>query len=226
MSNRAFRLLAVLALAFVPAACDKDVAGSGGDIPVGVVNVDKVAEDLGWQREMKANFESVEKQLSNAWQDKKNQYDAEVNAQAKRYGLPPGAKLTPQQDQELGQMIQMRQQVLGQLQQAAQQRMGAYRGEWIKQYRDALDPAIRAVANEKRVRIILMKNDGMMFVDTTTDLTDAVTAAAKAKPPILSAVPIPQLPPVQELPAPGAATRPATSDATPSLAPPATAPKK
>jgi Skp family chaperone for outer membrane proteins len=236
MSHRVFGMVTVSVLALVLGACDKPSGtAAGADAApkvhdLGVVDLDRVATDLGWIKEMETNLKTLEQQFKNELQTKQDQYGVEVQAQFKRYAPKEGDKLNPQQEQDLNQMVLVRRQVLGQLQQAAAQQFQGYKGEWIRRYREALTPVVRDVASEKKVKVIFTKTDTVMYVDFTCDLTAAVTDAARARPPVLASVPVPQLPAVPELPAPGTgvgATQPATGGAAaPAIAPkPAAAPK-
>jgi Skp family chaperone for outer membrane proteins len=231
MSYRVFGMVTVSALALALGACDKGTSSANGAADaaakgqeLGVVDLDRVATDLGWIKEMETNLKTLEQQFKNELQARQDQYGAEVQSQFKRYAPKEGDKLNPQQEQDLNQMVLVRRQVLGQLQQAAAQQFQAYKGEWIRRYREALQPVVRDVASAKKVRVVFTKTDTVMYVDTPADMTSAVTDSARARPPVLASVPVPQLPAVPELPAPGtsAATQPATGATAPA---PATAPK-
>jgi Skp family chaperone for outer membrane proteins len=230
MSYRVFTSTAVCALALsLAAACDKTNSTAttqpgpkGPD--VGIVDLDQVATDLGWFREMKTNLEVLEKQFKGDLQARQDQFQGEVQAELKRLGLKEGDKLTPQQDQMLGQMVLVRRQVYGQLQQAANQSYQQYQAEWLKRYREALEPVVKDVGFVQKTKLVLMKSEAVLYSDSTVDLTPAVTAAAREKPPTFSAPPKPQLPPVDLSGAGASATRPAAT--APATAPALGGPRK
>src|SRR5215208_2278055 len=185
MSYRAFGMIAASALCLVLAACDKGTNSANGadaksakGAEVGVVDLDRVAADLGWMKEMDTNLKTLEQQFKNELQARGDQYGAEVQAQFKRYAPKETDKLTPQQEQDLNQMVLVRRQVLGQLQQAAGQQYQGYKGEWIRRYREALQPIVRDVASDKKVQVVITKTDIVMHVGGAADLTSAVTDAA------------------------------------------------
>lgn len=205
-------IFTTLALSLGIVACDKASGSAGGDGKgsggVAVVDLDKVATELGWYKDLDTNLKTIELQFKNDLQARGDRYGAEVQAKVKQYAPKEGDKLTPQQEQELNQMAGVRQQVMAQLQQAAQQQYAVYRGEWLKRYREALQPVVRDVATAKKARLVMVKSDALAFVDDAVDLTGPVTESARAHRPQVAPVPLPQLPTVNELPNPASATQP------------------
>ncbi len=201
--------------------------GGGGAGAVAVVDLDRVATDLGWIREMQANLMTLDQQLRTDLGRVRDLYDAQIQARQKE--LAPGGpeKLTPAQRETLMQMVAAGRQELAQLQTSAQQQFATYRGDWVKQYREALGPIIRQAAAVRGVSVVLTKTDQVLFADAANaDITDLVVDAAREKPPVLHPVPLPILnvPSGGQLGMPGSttnpsATQPATKPATRPAAP-------
>ncbi len=217
MSYRVSGIVLLVAAAFALNACDKpqtvsaEGGSSGSATAVGVVDLDSVAKELGWMREMENNLKAVEQTFKNDLTEKQAAWGKQITDLQKQYAPKEGDKLTPQQIQNLQQMVAIGQQGMQQLQGVANQQFVNYRAEWVKRYREALEPIVRDVANDKHVKVVFTKTEQIMFVDNTVDITTAVASAARARPPVLAPVDKPELPKVGALPTPEAATQPATT---------------
>jgi Skp family chaperone for outer membrane proteins len=206
--------------------CDKNTGSSGSPGgPSGgagnataVVDLDKVARDLGWLTKLQTNMESYQNQLKNDLQQFQQRYEAQVQQHVKDM-IPPGTKegdkytLSQTQSQELTNYIVAARQEVQQLSQNATQLYNNYRMQWIRQYRDAVSPIVRSVAQDKRMNVVLVQNDNLMYADRSVDLTDAVVDAARKQQPLLTEVPMTHLQgPADIRPnqTPGVATQPST----------------
>ncbi|HEY2589817.1 MAG TPA: OmpH family outer membrane protein [Tepidisphaeraceae bacterium] len=184
------------------AGCKEGGAGGGGRGDAGsgtaVVNVDKVAKDLGWMNQLQANQQTYTSQLKNEFEQYRQKYEQLVQEKAKSM-IPPGTKegekytLTSSQAQDLSTYIATERQQLAGLNQEANQLMNNYKLQWVKQYREALSPIVRQVAQDRKANVVLTQTDLVMFVDRSVDLTDAVVDAARARPPSLTQVPMDHL---------------------------------
>jgi Skp family chaperone for outer membrane proteins len=162
------------------------------------VDIDKVARDLNWMAKLQTNLETYRAQLQSDLANFQKRYESEVQQHVKDMvppGTPEGGKytLSQTQSQELTNYIVQARQQVQQLQQLAEQQFASYRAQWIGQYRDALSPIVRQVAQDKRMNVVLLKNESVMFADRAVDITDAVVDAARAKPPALTEVPMSHL---------------------------------
>lgn len=201
--SSALVLGSLLALVAGPAGCNNDKGSGGGsahsaDGTTAVVDLDRVARDLGWMTKMQANLETYRGQLQADLKRFEGLYQADITAKIKDM-LPPGVKenekvtLTPVQSQNLSNLVMAGRQQIAGLSQRADQQFNAYRINWIKQYREALSPIIRQVAEEKKMNIVIMQGENVLFSDRSVDLTDAVVDAARGKPPALTDVPMTKL---------------------------------
>jgi Skp family chaperone for outer membrane proteins len=207
--------------------CDKGGSSSGGSsgtpaagagAPTAVVDLDKVARDLGWLTKLQANMEAYQTQLKNDLQQFQQRYEAQVQQHVKDM-IPPGTKegdkytLSQTQSQELTNYIVAARQQVQQLGQEANQLYSNYRLQWARQYRDALSPIVRAVAQDKRMNVVLVQNENVMYADRSMDLTDSVVDAARKQPPTLTEVPMTRLqgpPDIRPNQTPNVATQPST----------------
>lgn len=223
-------LIAAIAAA---AGCNKDdqrgtapTASNNG--ATATVDIDKVAKDLNWMAKLQTNRETYVVQLKTDLANFQQRWEGQVQQHVKDMvppGTPEGGKytLSQSQSQELTNYIVQARQQVQQLQQQAEQQLNNYQAQWIRQYRDALSPIVRQVAQDKRMNVVLVQNDAVMFADRSVDLTDAVVDAARAKPPALTEVPMTHLsgPPDIRLNQPStlSATQPSTRPAPPTSQP-------
>lgn len=193
---------------------------SGG--ATAVVDLDKVARDLGWQAKLQSNLETYKTQLQADVKNYDGKYSEQIQREVKGM-IPPNTKaddkytLTPAQSQQLSNLISAGRQQLGQVAQSGNEYFGRYRMEWVKQYREALSPIIRSVAEDKKVNVVISEGDQVLFADRTIDLTDAVVDAARKQPPALTEVPMTHIDAPQTInvgatpPVGGSTTQPATT---------------
>ena len=189
-----------------------DVTAGGAD-RVAVVNLDAVAQSLGWLEDMKGNLETSQKSLQDEFDKVKNTYVVYAKRRQTEMGLKDGDKLTPAQQQEFAQLDAQARQTLGQMQTAANQEFQRYRGEVISQYRTALQPIIREVATKKKMTLVINNVEPVLWADSAVDITDAVEDAARANRPQLHTVTPPKLlkdDATLQMPAPLSTTGPTT----------------
>ena len=169
---------------------------SGG--ATGVVDVDKVARDLGWMNQLQANQQAYANQIKNEFEQYRQKYEQLVQDKAKSM-IPPGTKegekytLSSVQAQDLSTYIATERQQLAGLNQEANQLLNNYKLQWVRQYREALSPIVRQVAQDRKLNVVLTQTDLVIFADRSVDLTDAVVDAARARPPALTQVPMDHL---------------------------------
>jgi Skp family chaperone for outer membrane proteins len=178
---------------------------------VGVVNLDNVFRDLGWSDKLKNNTLDYQKQLGNELSQVYNNYNAQIIEQKKAFMPSDSVKPTPSQQETLNRMGYTAQQAFGQLQNQAKQQLQNYQMEAIKRYRDALMPTVRETAQAKKMTVALTQTDGVMFVDPSVDLSNAVVDSARAHQPLLTDVPMPSLPAAPSITGNGPATLPAAT---------------
>jgi Skp family chaperone for outer membrane proteins len=184
-------------------APEKSEAGSGSGsaaAAIGVVDVNKVVNDLGWANELNSNLTNLQNQLSTELRNVTAQYESQLQQKKRDLGLKEsdslqdiGKKITPQQQQELVVMFNTGRQLLVQLQQAAGQQFENYRQQWFQQWREALNPIVKQVAQDKKLTVVFSTPGPILYTDPSADLTAAVIDAAKLHPPTFKPVQLPQI---------------------------------
>lgn len=223
------------AISFI-AGCDKPGSGSPGTYSpsnsngnTAVVDLNKVFRELGWLTKLQANSDSYKQQLQTDFGQFQRRYNEQLQAHLKDM-VPPGVKegekytLTPHQSQDLTNWVYAERQQEQGLGNQAQQDFNSYQQQWIRQYRDALSPIVREVAQDKRMNVVLAQTDQLLYTDRTVDLTDAVVDAARKQQPMLTEVPMQHLqgpPDIRPQQQPAPLTQPSTQ---PGLSPSTTQP--
>jgi Skp family chaperone for outer membrane proteins len=221
--NRFRMLLHASALAVVVAVfangCQKADSTDSAATRVVVYDIDRVAHDMGWMTDMQTNLQALQKQFQTDFKHAQDMYGQQITDQKHKWAPKDTDKLTAEQQDALNKMAASANEVLSQLNQKANQQFNVFRQQWVIQYREALKPVLEQVAEERKLAIILEKNDTVQFAQPSSDITDAVIDSARAHPPIVNPVPMPTLPtaPAMELKWPAtqvSASKPAGSEAT------------
>jgi Skp family chaperone for outer membrane proteins len=190
-------MLGLLATTLAIGGCKDDgTKSSEGNERVGVVDIAKVEQDLGWDHQIDAASQECAKDLLSQYNELVQKYDAALKDKMKQFGIKEGDKLdklSAAQQQELVQTSQVAQTIRTQGPLAAQERHNAYRAMLDNEYRKKLDPLIEEVAKEKKMTIVLAQTPAMMYSDPTIDVSKAVATAAKFKPPQINKPAFPKL---------------------------------
>ena len=199
--NRYASLAVIFALWF-GAFIRAEAAPSGAAPQIGVVDLDKVAVDMGWMVDMKVNLSKLQAQFRADLERVQASQNTTLAQKKKDLGLTEkdtsmediSRKLTQPQQQELVQMLNASRQQLYQLQQSANQQFQIYEANGVKQYRDAVAPIVKKVAQANKTLLVISQGNGtILYLDDTIDLTPAVTKELKASPPVLQPMPFPRL---------------------------------
>jgi len=189
-------LVAALALTI---GCGKSTPPTGGH-GVAVVDLDKVAQSLGWLEELSRSLQSTDTELR-AQIDQIARTSVQSIENAKKE-VSTEAKLTADQIQQLNEIQDLRDltklpfsqvqrekliQTLNQAnttlqnaQTSYQQLMQQRRVELVRTYRDRVRPAAQQVAAEAGYSVVLTPGDQMLYFDTASaDITEKVIAKIK-----------------------------------------------
>ena len=176
---------------------DSDGGGSGGGGGgVAVVDLDKVAKEMGWTEQIEKSLQAAGKSLNQQLADRAEQLREAINA--KKTELAEDAGLSEEQATQLMEMQDLRQleqlplsgeqrkqlidainaanQDIQQAQALANQLMNNRRREVFSGYRDAMKPAARRVANARGVSAVLVggPNENLLYYASEADITEAV----------------------------------------------------
>jgi Skp family chaperone for outer membrane proteins len=187
-----FAALFAGSIAFI-GGCNKEEGGGKSDTAaerVGIVDLDKVAIDLGWKAKLETNQKTYMDKLKNELVQIANMYRKQMVD--KKASFAPGEKdqLTTEQQQTLMNMIGAYNQIVQQLDQQAGQRYQEYGQVSMARYREALTPIVRQVAQEKHVGVVMTQLGNIIYADPALDITNAVVDAARKTPPALTDVPM------------------------------------
>jgi Skp family chaperone for outer membrane proteins len=219
--NRVTALVCAVALAglgiLFTSGCQKGDA-SENSTRIAVYDIDKVAADLGWTNDMDSNLKSLAAKFKADFDRSQAAYQDQINKQKLEWAPKDSDKLTADQAQILANMKNAAQQVLQQLNQNGMQQLNSYRTQWVQQYRQALRPTLAQVAEDKKLWVILEKNEAVAYNLPSADISDALVDATRAHPPLIQPVPVPTLPNAPqmkvELPTTVPSTRPTTAPTT------------
>ena len=217
-------LAGALAVTVVGWGCNKQsatggnaarAAGSAGDQApsVGVVDYSKVLRDMSWASKLDTDLKSYHDELFKELKAFDQHYTQQITDLQKSIGKDA----TPAQQQQFSQTVIAARQTLAQLQQQANEKYGAYQGEWIRRYKDALAPIVRQVAQKGNYKVVLGLSDAIVFLDPAVDLTNGVVDATKAQTPTIVEVPQGHLEgpntvgPNMSVPTTGPSTKPAAA---------------
>lgn len=201
---------------------------------VGTIDTQKLAVDLGWDREMNDNIKKIFGQMESELQQLRSHYDSTLDQKKKDMGITGtetgdelSKKLTQTQQRELMELVNGARQKLAQVQQYANQQMEKYRTDWLNQYGNAIRPIVRQIAQQKKLSVVInIQQIPLMYSDPSVDITDAVSDAARANPPKLIPVDAPKM--ISDLfaksPATQSSTAPSVSPSVAPVAPQKTAP--
>ena len=228
--NKQTALILLTMLGFVPLGCNKDSSSTGSSSGNGIalVDPDRVAAGMGWTAEMQKNLQA-------ATEEYKKQADAHIApARAvldkKKADIFAAAKLTkeqiadassrsmtradfeklglsPSQADELFQAANAWQNDIVAARDGFQRAMTNHQAQLQNAYREVIFPAIREVARDKgRVAVFTLQQ--AVYLDSSTDITDAVISDLQKKPSLKI-----NLPEIQTIRF-GSATQPTTGPST------------
>lgn len=189
----------------------------------GVVDLDKVADAVGWKSEINKDNETAKAELTRQLTafikevtDKVSQHKADLiksanlnTAQAD--DLNKGINidklpLTKEQVSTLVLIVQNGNQYIQGADQRAGQMLQGRGFEILNSYRKATQPIVRQVAEQNGMSVVLVKTDAIFHSASSVDITDKVIDAVRANPPKITypGMPDMKLPPVNlgELPKP------------------------
>jgi Skp family chaperone for outer membrane proteins len=199
MRNSLFALAAVSATFLFTQFCRADEAAKGkvddASVPrIGLYDINRVATELGWMNDMDAKMKSLAAKFKIEFEHSQAMYQEQINKQKTDWAPKDSDKLTPDQIAVLNNMKSAADQVLAQLNKDANQKLADYKKAWVDEYRKALHPMLRQVADDRKLWVIFEKNDSVAYVVPSADITDAIVDVARADPPQVTPVPIPDLP--------------------------------
>ena len=161
-------------------ASQKSDASGAAYTRIGVYDIDRVAHDMGWATDMKLNLEGLQREFQSELKQSQKMYSQQIVDQKHHWRTEDTDKLTTEQQGALMKMDAFANQMLSSLTQKGSQELLNYRQQWVVQYRRALRPILKQVADEQKLVVILELNDTVQFYQPSADITDTIIDAAGA----------------------------------------------
>lgn len=164
--------LPLLLIAFITGCEDQK------GLALGVVDLDKVATSTGQMRVIEEDI----RLFAEDTQTTLNQIKDELNVQIEtaREGL--GQKPSQQEQAEFQKATLTAQLTLKQELAQGEKLIAQKRAQLILDYRHSIEPAIRRVATQAGIKVVLIKQPNLLYIDSGVDVTDAVIDAVQAMP--------------------------------------------
>lgn len=169
--NVVFATLACLAIA----GCDQLTKPSNG--PVAVVDLDAVAQKLGKDKQIVQLIEQRQVSLNEQLSATQNSLIQQLNQKKSEFG-----ELSDEETKQLVQLKNQANNIIATTRTQAQSNLSSFQQEVVNRFRTEVKPLVMELATKKGCRMVLSKNDSVVFAfDSTVDLTDEVVATMKSK---------------------------------------------
>ncbi len=172
--KRVFMMFSLfLAVAAIGCGSDEPQLGS-----VAILDLDAVAKRLGRDLEMADSLQQRESVLNQQLAVVQTSFQNELNEKQSEFGV----ELADDETQELLGLRRTANLKLNSVRQKAQGNLARYRRSIVNQFREEAKPIARQIAEEKGVKIVLTKNDFVVFsFDSVIDITEEVIARMTAQ---------------------------------------------
>ena len=173
MKKRTAVLVALTCL--VPTGCDRSTSSSNG--PVAVVDLDAVAQKLGKDKQFVQMIEQRQVTLNAQVSATQKTLIDQLNKKKSEFG-----ELSEEESKQLVQLQNQANTILANTRTQAQTNLTAYQQEVVDRFRAETKPIALELAAKKGCRVVLSKNDSVVFAfDEAVDLTNEVVAAMQSK---------------------------------------------
>ena len=171
LTSLAFACLAGLSLV----GCNRD--SNSGNGPVAVVDLDAVAQKVGRDQQILQMIEKRQVSLNEQVIATQNSLIQQLNQKKSEFG-----DLSDEETKELAQLQNQANTILATTRTQAQSNLTSFQLEVVNRFRAEIRPIALELAAKKGCRVVLSKNDSVVFAfDSTVDLTDEVAAQLKSK---------------------------------------------
>lgn len=175
----------LLVLAFAPAGCDwqqteqsaekaPTAEAATGQSPVGtvaVIDLDRLARELGIDRQMAQAIKQREQSLNQKLAVVKASFDEQIELKAAEFGEQP----TREQESTVADYQRQAHQQLNEYRSQAQSDLNQYQQQVIVRFRREVRPVAQQVAAERGLSMVVTRNDSVVFsYQESVDITDAV----------------------------------------------------
>ena len=155
--------------------CDRGLSTNYGQ--VAVVDLDAVARKVGKDKQILQLIEQRQVTLNEQVSATQQSLIEQLNQKKSEFG-----ELNEEETQQLAQMQTKANAILSSTRTQAQSNLTAFQQEVVDRFRAETKPIALEIASKKGCRVVLSKNDSVVFAfDQTIDLTDEVVAALQSK---------------------------------------------
>lgn len=181
-----FRIATAVFLALITFAsigCEERptaMGAAGGKIAI--VDAERVGEAMGWQAEIDARGQALQREL----QDRMARLERQLQAQVQEARTKAGPLPNPEQSEQLRQVGAQAQARFTQEGQQAQAEFQQTMQQVTAQFFAQMSPAAQAVAGRKGASAVFFKQPHILVVDQGVDITDEVIAELQKSSPAAS----------------------------------------
>lgn len=145
--------------------------GCNKSSPVAIVDLDKVAKELGIEQQMVGQIEKTQNNLNQQLTQHASSLQEQLNVRVSKMGESP----TVAQNAELSEMKNRVKAQLASNKQVAQNSLNTLQLDLIRSFREKLQPVALRLAKDEGCKVVLSKNDTVVFAyDESIDITDKV----------------------------------------------------
>jgi Skp family chaperone for outer membrane proteins len=150
--------------------CDHSTHSGNG--PVAVVDLDAIARKIGKDKQMLEMIEQRQVSLNDQVIAAQNSLIEQLNQKKSELG-----KIGDEESRQLLQLQGQANSILATTRTQAQTNLTSFQQEVVDRFRNEIKPVAMELATQKGCRVVLSKNDSVVFAfDETVDLTDEVAA--------------------------------------------------
>lgn len=175
-------LLTAITLAAMPAfhGCNQPPQASptaqAMSAGIAIIDLDEVARQLGSDKQIVTAIKQRQAALNSKLTEMAQAYTAEFKRQKEAL-----ASETNEEGVQLATYQKQVNQSFNNAKAQAQQNLSQHRLQLVKQFRDAVRPAARKVANQRGLKVIVTKQDGLLYdYSPEHDITDEVVQLLRA----------------------------------------------
>jgi len=146
------------------------------DSQIGVVDLDRAANELGLTQQVTDILKAEDQKLLNGLLEIKQKFQAQIDTKKKEGGETPSAK-----DKEELQLMELQaNQILANMQQRSQLRLQEVRGALVQQLRLKFSESVQGIAKKHEMKVVLTSpNNAVIYSAATVDVTGELIEAMR-----------------------------------------------
>ena len=174
--------LALIVLVASQTACVDWLSQQDARGRVAVLDLDRLAAEVGFKTQIQATLKEVEAGLNRDLASARDRAQQGLVERRKQYGQAP----TTAQQRELRAVAEQSRRELIQLRGASAQSLASRRELYIAQLKDHIRNIATEVAAERGMEVVLLRTTNMLAATPSSDITQAVIASVRERAPKLS----------------------------------------